>query len=394
MDKPQTNALSTDLKSIDDLVKDYGIDKANAQALLQAYGAPHDEAREIMERAKTINVTDESQVEDMAQARKDRLRLVKIRTGIEGKRKELKADYLVITNAIDGVAKYAKDHIAAVEAHLELQEKFAEVKAAERAAALKAKRTEQLMQYTDNISMYNLEGMEDATFNIVLSDVKAAYDARQAAAKAEAEAAAKAEQERVENEKRMAAENERLRAEAAAKAEIEKKRNDRIMSLTALGMHFDGEQFTYEDLIVILEKILNLTDDEFLRYGEQLDADIQDRKVAAIRIEAAKKKEINDEIAKVNAAAQAEREKREALERAERERVAAEEKAVADAAAAKRAAELAPDKDKIMDYCLDLEEMRTKLPAVESAAAKRIVVLADEMLQKMNKIINEKLQEL
>ncbi len=320
------------------ILDEQNVAQENAKQLIAAFGAPFTEAGEILSTYKKIQVTDESQKDLMAEAREKRLTLKKIRTGVEAKRKELKEDSLRVGKAIDGVARYIKENIEPAEQYLELQEKFAEIKEAEHAAIVKAERVEKLSKYTDDLSVYNLDIMQEETFDKLLSDLKAAYDARIAKEKEEAEAAEKARLAEVERQKAIEAENAKLKADAEKR-----------------------------------EKALE---------AERKEAAAKQAEADAIR-----DKELQAERDKV----EAERAKREEVERKQREedeRVARERKAEEEAA---RSALLAPDKEKLLTFSNALDVIRKeKLPAVKTKQAQDVVNLIDEMLVKMQKIIQEK----
>lgn len=342
----QTNTLEI-------VLTEKNIAKENAAMLLEAYGAPFTEAGVILANYQSIIVTDETQTDLMKEAGEKRKALKKIRTGVEDKRKKLKESINVQAQAIDGVARYIKDTIQPAEEYLELQEKFAEVKAAERAAKLKTDRIEQLSQYTDNLSIYSFDDMNQLTFDALLKELKDAYEARLARAEADRLEALRLEKERAAEQERIRLENEKLRAEAEA-AEIQR----------------------------------------------AIERKAEANKQAEAQAIADKK------LSEANAAAQAEREKREKAEAEQRAQeaavakekadVAAEEaKLKADQDAAELAALLAPDKDKLLSFSHALEMIRTqKLPAVKTKQAQDVVQLIDEMLVKMQTIIKTKAKDL
>jgi len=324
------------------ILTEQNVAKENADALIKAFGAPFTEAGKILSTYKKIVVTDESQTDLMAEAREKRLTLKSIRTGVENKRKELKEDALRTGKAIDGVARYIKDNIEPAEAYLELQEKFAEIKKAELAAKVKQERTEKLLKYTDDISMYNIDGIEDSTFDFLLSKVKKEYDDNIAAEKAEAERLAKEEADRVAEQEKVVAENARLRKEAEEK-----------------------------EVALAIER--------------KKEADKQ------AKIDAEHQKELLAERAK----ADAERAKRDAIEVEQRKKEEAIAKKQADDDEAERKALLSPDKDKLLSFSKAIEMIRLeKLPAVKTKQAQDVVNLIDEMLVKMKDIIEKKANEL
>lgn len=317
------------------ILKEQHVATENAKQLLVAFGAPFEEAGSILSSYKSVVVTKEDDFATMAEARKMRLALKNIRVDVEKRRKELKEDSLRVGKAIDSVAKYVKETIEPAETYLEEQEKFAELKAAERAAKLKAERTEKLMKYTDDISMYNFDSMDDEKFESLLSTLKAQRDAEVAQAeKVEADriAAEKAERER---QAQIEAENAKLKAEAEAReAELLKER------------------------------------------------EIEAKKQA--KLEEARQAELKVEREK----AEAERAKREAIEEAQRKQAEEARKAEELKAEAEAEALLAPDKNKLIEFAHAIELVRTtKLPAVKSNNAQKVVNKIELELSKLYNLI-------
>lgn len=230
------------------LVKEQNIAQENAKQLIEAFGAPFTEAGEILANYEKIIVTDESQIDVMAEAKKNRLALKKVRTTVENRRKELKEDSLRTGKAIDGVAKYIKDTIVPAEEYLEQQEKFAEIKESKRLAHLKESRTQALMQYTEyeNTLVYELTTITEEQFEKLLSDLKTAKELQEAKDKAY-----EVEQKRLVAEKeaediRIRKENELLKAELDAKKaeeqEAARKEHDAIVADAKLALAPDREK--------------------------------------------------------------------------------------------------------------------------------------------------------
>lgn len=206
------------------ILEEQAVGEANAQRLLEAFGAPFEEAGEILADYQTIKVTDESDTATMAEARKKRLALKNVRVAVEKKRKELKEDIVKQGRAIDSVARFVKEVITPAEAYLQLQEDYAKIKAQERAAAIKAKRIEELSKYADP-QLYNLDAMDEEQFSTLVADLK-----NQAEERAEAERKAEIERKAAEEAERkrqaeIAAEYDRLKKEAEEReAELAKQR--------------------------------------------------------------------------------------------------------------------------------------------------------------------------
>lgn len=338
----QVNTMEPKDNQLQIILNEQGVDRDNAAAIVKAFGGPFDEAGKILATYQDIKVTDESQTDLMQQAREKRLALKKARTTVENNRKALKEDIVKQGRAIDSIARYVRETIEPAEEYLELQEKFAEIRAAERKAAIKAERIEKLSAYTDNLSIYNFDTMTDEAFKALHTELKQTHEAKLAREKSEREEAERLERERLAEQERIRKDNERLRAEAAAKeAEREKERKaeaDRLAKLQAE----------------------------------------QEKKLAAER-----------------AKAEVERKQREAVEaqqRAEKERLAREK---AQAEEAERQALLAPDKEKLLAFSVALETIRTqKLPAVRTKQAQDIVNDIDQMLVKMRGYITTKAKSL
>ena len=212
--------MSSDLQVI---LKEQGIAGDQASALVKAFGGPFNEAGEILATYKNIKVTNATQTADMMEAREKRLTLKKVRSVVENNRKDLKHDIVKQGRAIDSVAKFVKEAILPAEEYLEQQEKFVQIQKEKVAAELKAKRIQILSEYTDDLSVYNLEAMDDEQFNVVVKSLKEQQEAK-AAAEAEAELQRIAEEKAREEEAvKVRAENEKLKAEAQKRqAELEK----------------------------------------------------------------------------------------------------------------------------------------------------------------------------
>lgn len=321
------------------ILDEQNVAKDNAQALIKAFGAPFDEAGAILAEYESIVVTDEDQFDLMAEARSKRLALKNIRVGVENKRKELKEDSLRTGRAIDSVAKFIKDAIEPAEKHLELQEKYGEIKLAERKAKIKAERIEKLMKYTNDISVYNLDDMTDEAFETLLSQLKAAADA-------EAERIAKEEADRAAAEKAKAEDDERIRQE---NARLKREADEREASL-------------------------------------EKEREAERKKQAAIDAENEKKLEAERK------KADEEREKREALEaeqRAEKDRIAKEQ---AEADESKRKALLAPDKDKLLAFADQIDAIQP--PNVSNRDAGKVLDETKDFLERISKNLRKKAKEL
>ncbi len=325
------------------ILTEQNVAKDNAKQLLEAFGAPFEEAGKILAEYQTIVVTKEDQFDLMADARSKRLALKNIRVDVEKKRKELKEDSLRTGRAIDSVAKFVKEIIEPAEKYLETQEKFAEVKQAERAAKLKAERIEKLMQYTDDLSLYNLDAMNDEQFDTLLTSLRSQHEAKLAEQK-------RIEDERIAKEKAEAEEQERIRVEN-----------------------------------VRLKKEAEAREAKIAQEQRQHEAEIAKERKATEEREAKARAEREAEQKAAQAKLDEERTKREAVEaeqRAEREKAESERKRQEDE---RRDALLAPDKEKLLALAARVEA--TELPALASKDAQAVLNQVEALLSKVSTYI-------
>jgi hypothetical protein len=164
----------------------------------------------------------------MAQAKRLRLDISKVRIDAEKARKAQKEEYLRAGKAIDGVNNILKWAVTEKEDNLrEIEEHFLRAEKA-RMDALQAERVEQLSPYVEDAAERTLWDMEDDVWDAYLTAKKSAYqDKVDAEKKVEEERKKKEEEERIENE-RIRKENEKLakqnvKKEAKAKEEREKR---------------------------------------------------------------------------------------------------------------------------------------------------------------------------
>jgi len=385
-------------KELQVILDEQNVPAENAKALIEAFGAPFTEAGDILRTYEDIKVTDESQVKEMAEAKEKRLALKRIRTGVESKRKELKEDSLRTGRAIDIVARYIKENIEPAEKYLESQEKFAELKKAAQDAKTKADRIERLLKYTDDISLYNLDNIDDETFEFLLAKVKKEYDDRVAAEKAEADRIEKERLAEIERQKAIEAENAKLKAEAEAREIAVAKINMRINQLARLGLVWDERSAKYamDDLEIDHEVVHNVNDED--TYAKQFKSirDIVTERTEELKRQQAEKEEaIEKEREKERVAAETERKRREEIEEADRKRIAAEAAERSQNEEAERRALLAPDKEKLKNFANGLDIVRKeKMPALKTKQAQEVLNQVDLKLSQLFSYINDEAEKL
>ncbi len=325
------------------IIEQSGLEESTAENLKLKFSPFIEQALEWNEKAKTLKVTDVTQVREMRMAREGRLALKDIRVRVEKTRKELKEDSLRKGKAIDLVANLLKSLIEPTEQYLETQEKFAEIQEANRKEEQRKLRTALLEPFGVQTEFYKLDEMDETTFQNLYQSSKNAHENRIAEEKRLEEDRIAREQQEVKARERIRLENERLKAEAEER--------ERIMR------------------------------------EERMKAEAE-RKAA----EEAAAKKLAEEKAKAEAEQKAMREeaqKKLAAERAERERVEAELKAKQEAEAKARAeaeaaaeAELSKgDKEKFQDIINSLESIKGKY-TFKSKKYKALAASVDELIDK------------
>lgn len=362
------------------VVQESGLPESTVKNLMQSFLEDSQKADEIIQEAKNITVTSENQTEIMAKAREKRLLLKNIRVNVEHTRKELKEQSLREGKAIDGMANIIKAIVMPVENYLEKQEKFADIKAAERKANRLAKRIGLLSPFVENTSLYNLDDMEDEAFDKLLQEAKDAHKARiEAAKKAEAERLAKEEADRKEQE-RVRQENEKLKAQAA---ETERLNNlDRKVRSFYTGDYKNVAEV--EKALKDLEQFLNPLNKTDAAYVKQSAVETYTKlkdEIVFIEDSEAKAKEL-----------EAERKAREEAEAKIKADEEAKKQAEAAEAERKRKMLLGADVEKLTLFADQLDAL--EYPLVTDEAAKQLVVETKDYLTRITKNLRAKAKEL
>jgi len=327
------------MENLSVIVRQANLDERKSASILEAFNGYFDIATDWESKAKSIVVVDEGQQDLMKQAREGRLFLKSKRVEVENKRKVLKEQSLREGQTIDSIARILKNMIEPIEEYLEQQEKYVEIKDAERKAALEAERIEILKPLNVPYNLYDLKSMSDQDFSDLVNGLKAAIEARRETERRE-------EQDRIEREKKEAAERERV-----------KKENMRLKAEAA--------------------------EREKQHASERAKMEAE-RKAAEekAKAEAAERAKLEAEIkAKAEAEAKAKRDAEIKAQEEERQRILAE-----------RRAKRAPDKNKLNELAANIECV--KFPDVKSEEAKSILKNVEILLDKVVAYIYENTEKL
>ena len=327
-------------------IRESNVEKETALSLLNEFTPFFKQAEEWKKKAKSIIITDASQVEEMGRAREARLVLKNIRVDVEKKRRAMKEESLRKGKAIDGIANIIKFLIVPIETYLQEQEDFVKFQEEKRKAKLQDKRESELSQYDIDTQYYNLGEMPEEGYQQLLKTGRTAYESQKEAERKIEEERIAREKIEVEERERIRKENERLKKEAKEQkkqAEIERKKREKE----------EAERKVREEA----EK--KKAEEELYREREALEK--AEAKLKAQR--EAKEREIL-----------AERGKRET------ERKAKEK--------SERDARLAPDKEKLRVLAVRIAEI--EMPDVMSTEARKIIKDVIDLLNKTSNYIKEK----
>lgn len=200
-----------------------GISDEKAALLIDHFTGFYDVAADWKAKAEAIKVTSTDQVAEMKMARTGRLFLKDKRVAIENLRKKLKEESLREGQAIDRVARELKGLIEPIEGYLETQEKYAEIKEAERLQTLRNIRTPVLLELGYQLSAGDPSSYTEEEYIQLIDSLKAVKAAREEAERAEQE---RQERERRELAAKQEAERKELAELRAKQAEAEKELRD------------------------------------------------------------------------------------------------------------------------------------------------------------------------
>jgi hypothetical protein len=195
------------------------------KAELQKFNVSDAAIAEMRENFLTIKVADFNDRENAALARSRRLEVKALRVDVEKTRKELKADALKFTQAIDGEARRITGLLEPIEAHLQQQEDVvakykARMEAEEKARAAAEQKAERLRLEAERVQIEEEKAKLERE-RLAIEKERADIEA---AKQREIDLAAAAERGRIEAEERIKAEVVRKeQAERAAAAEAQRK---------------------------------------------------------------------------------------------------------------------------------------------------------------------------
>ena len=352
------NTIATTENPLVKVVNESGLDKTKAQVLLDNFSNYFAVAAEWEKTAAGLVITDVSEVAKMKMAREGRLFLKDKRVAVEKTRKALKDSSLREGQTIDAIAKILTNLIVPIENDLEQKEKFAEIKEAERKAALKTAREAELTPFAEFVPAgLDFGSMTVENYTIILNGAKTQLQAKK-------DAEAKAEADRIAKEKADADERERQRIEAEN---------------TRMQLEAERERVAARERELEIER----------QKAAQIQAEANEKMIAAQneahRLQAEKDAENHRLLLKI-------REKEAAEEQAKRDEHARIE---ADAKARERAAKkaaAAPDKEKLLALAGQIDNLN--LPELKTEDGRAILKNVLTLINKLTGYIHEQVETL
>jgi len=321
---------------------------------------------------KDINDTMSIQLADTARknAKTARINAEKIfdakRAEVQSKMQDYKTEDALWLKAKQTMIILFKD----IEDSAEYKAKYRERYMAEQKELRTQQRLVKVSKYPE-VTREQIENLTDETFNILLSGLEKDLNDK-------LEAERKAEEERIAKEKETARNNER--------------RN----KMFSLGLKFDGQSFVFKDINFHWTDLICMSDEDFEKnYAgakarkEQIEAEAREeleklrkaneekeKQLAKQKAEADKKQK--EAAAKLKAEQEAKakleaqiKAKQEAEKKAHEAALKSQREAEARALEAQRKAQLAPDKDKLIEFAATIKALTT--PKVESMAAEALL---------------------
>jgi hypothetical protein len=360
-----------------------GLEPESAMTLRATFESMFAQTEEWAARAQSIKVTSVDQKREMKLARESRLALREIRVNAEHARKRLKEDSTRRGKAIDGIANVLKALIEPIEAHLLELETFADRADAARKTALKSAREETLRALGTDPAIYvNLGETSEGTWATTLDAARTNHEAKLEAAReaesirVEAERIAaekraadraervKAEAERVERERLQAEENARLLKEKTELEEVAKV--EREIAAAGIAEAREAHRVAQAEALAAKEAA-----EEATKEREAADRAVRD----ALEAQAKQAREEADRTARELAESKA------TAARVLREREEAETTRLAVEVEARRAAELAPDREKLVTFAGVLRALA--IPTLSTDEGKAAAAKVAEQIERM-----------
>ncbi|HBH49244.1 MAG TPA: hypothetical protein DDX98_11415 [Bacteroidales bacterium] len=427
---------------IKEVIGNTQIEVPKAQAIAMNY-APF--MQQINEIAIEVQQLEKGNPEHLEMAKRYRIDLSKICSAAERQKKQDKASLLLEQKFYDALFNVVNSAGRLIQGEAQEIEKYFEKQEAERIQRLHDERLAKVEKYGVNSDHIDLGRMEDDVWVNFYKGTKASYEQKLAAEKKAEEDRKLKERKAKEYAKKLAEENKRLQAEAKRKAEeaevAQKKALDtsnRLAALFAIGVKKKPEEVSdlsndqWKELYSNHKTEFNKKQEEIRKAQEKekqekrkqlelIEKRVQSRlnelkklgfdnqgnihihmqanfRIFGLQIESMPDNDWNEVIIdfknKLNLAKERIETERKLEEKRieDQKRLEAIKKAETEEEERKKQAELAPDKEKIENYLVEL--LQVKQPKVETEGAKQIITNINKLLLKIEVYVEQKIKEL
>jgi hypothetical protein len=250
MENSQENALPA-VSGLVVLLKEKNFSEETALAISPAFDELYNTAKEWNTKAtEFLNNPDLSPEEKAKEARTARLALVKVRTGIDKKRKELNDSDQKRIDERNAIGKVLTGLVTPTEKMLQDEEDRAENIEKERKATLKNERLAALEPYKVDSQFFDLENMPDEAFAVLLENSSLAH------------------QKRIDDEK--------IREE---KEKLDIRFTDRVGKIGEIGFKFRDTIFEHDFCNPVSSDFIHsINDDDFKKFYSNVKTEYEDHK--------------------------------------------------------------------------------------------------------------------
>jgi hypothetical protein len=376
------------------------------------FEATKDELRALVAGFAELTVAGVNDKEGIAAAREARIKLKNLRTSIEKRRKELKADSLEYGKRVDGVAKELTAIIEPEEKRLEHEESIVKREQERLAKLAEEQRRAKIQARLRDLQLCGKSYLESDIADLSDEDFAELLKAEQADKQRRDEESAEAERKRKEAEEANRLEREKLakekgeleRKQAAAEERL-KRMQARMELLAQAGFvhQYTGDQLAdmlptdWEEVLETARQQKAKRDRKAAEEQAKLDRQRKEQEEAQAKIDAEKKR-LADEAREQERQAELEKAKAEAAEAARVEAERRAEQAAAEAKAAAEAAErerqrielLKPDHEKLLAVAdaISLIDRPDVSPSAQ-LAADEVDAILDDAAARIREVANK-----
>lgn len=300
----------------------------------------------VNERTAVINYESPTDA-DAKLSRELRLEAVKIRTGADKEKSNLKEGLLTEGNIIQSEFNLVKAICEETESKLAKVEKHREIELQKIKDQLRIERTEKLKPYVDDVTIFPIAEMSAEAFDSLVEGQRLAYEARAEKFRISEEERLAKEKEEAEAKEAQRLENIRLKVEAEEKEKVRTIRNEQLRPYIfmirdynkMLNMDEEAYQKEFAEIEIGAQQHYAYEAEQKAKRDKELAKEQYEQEVKAKK-QAAEKRRLEKELSEA-------KEKLQAEAKAKKDHEAKEKKEEEDKLKAEKEAAKAPDKIKL-----------------------------------------------